>query len=176
MAKLRIQDLDLAGKRVLMRCDFNVPLDGKAGITDDSRIRAALPSIKYVIEKGGKLILMSHLDRPKGKPDPKLTLSPVAQRLSQLLNHKITKMPDCIGPAVEQTVQRLRNGDVLVLEVHKCPAIQHLKQSGFPVMEKFCESTRITNEEICAGAGLKCSVEYDRENGCCVQKFWEDRS
>lgn len=67
-------------------------------------------------------------------------------------------------------------GDVLVLEVHKCPAIQHLKASGFPVMEKFCVSTRITNEEICAGAGLKCSVEYDQENGCCVQKFWEEQA
>lgn len=115
MAKLSIEDLDLTGKRVLMRCDFNVPLDAKGKITDDGRIRAALPSIKYVIEKGGKLILMSHLGRPK-KPDPKLTLSPVAERLSELLNHKITKMPDCIGPAVAQTVKRMRNGDVLVLE------------------------------------------------------------
>ena len=116
MAKLSITDLDLAGKRVLMRCDFNVPLDEAGKITDDGRIRAALPSIRYVIENGGKLILMSHLGRPNGNHNPKLTLSPVARRLSDLLNHKITKMPDCIGPAVEQTVQRLRNGDVLVLE------------------------------------------------------------
>jgi len=99
-----------------MRCDFNVPLDEKQNITDDGRIRAALPSIKYVIEKGGKLILMSHLGRPKGKPNPKMTLSPVAQRLSELLNHKITKMPDCVGAGVAQTVKRMRNGDVLVLE------------------------------------------------------------
>ena len=116
MAKLSIEDLDLAGKRVLMRCDFNVPLDDTGSITDDSRIRAALPSIRYVMDKGGKVILMSHLGRPKGKPDAKLTLSPVAQRLSDLLNHKITKMPDCLGPAVEQTVNRMRPGDVLVLE------------------------------------------------------------
>ena len=116
MAKLSIEDLDLAGKRVLMRCDFNVPMDENGQITDDNRIRAALPSIQYVIDKGGKLILMSHLGRPKGKPDPKYSLSPVARRLCDLLNRKVTKMPDCIGPAVEQTVKRMRNGDVLLLE------------------------------------------------------------
>lgn len=65
--------------------------------------------------------------------------------------------------------------DTLVLQVHKCPAIHYLKESGFPIMEKFCESTRITNEEICAGAGLKCSVEYNQENGSCIQKFWEEK-
>ena len=115
MAKLTIEDLDLAGKRALMRVDFNVPLkDGK--ITDDRRIRAALPSIRYVLGKGGKLILMSHLGRPKGKPDPTLTLSPVAERLSNLLGEKVTKMPDCIGQNVRHTVKRMKRGDIVVLE------------------------------------------------------------
>src|SRR5678816_724696 len=88
MNKLSISDLDLTGKRVFMRVDFNVPIaDGK--ITDDTRIEAALPSIKYVIEKGGRLILASHLGRPKGKPEPKYSLKPVAARLEQLLGKPV---------------------------------------------------------------------------------------
>ena len=115
MAKLSIEDLDLAGKRVLMRVDFNVPLEnGK--ISDDTRIKAALPSIQYVLKKGGKLILMSHLGRPDGKRDPALTMSPVAERLSNLLGEKVTKMQDCIDENVKKTVKRMKRGDILVLE------------------------------------------------------------
>ncbi len=115
MAKLTIEDLDLAGKRVLMRVDFNVPVEnGK--ITDDTRIKAALPSIQYVLKKGGKLILMSHLGRPDGKRDPALTLSPVAERLSNLLGEKVTKMQDCIDENVKKTVKRMKRGDIVVLE------------------------------------------------------------
>src|SRR5688572_13710116 len=115
MNKLSISDLDLAGKRVFMRVDFNVPLaDGR--ITDDTRIEAALPSIRYVIEKGGRLILASHLGRPKGKPDPKYSLKPVADRLGELLGKPVQAAPDCVGPDVERLIAGLSNGDVLLLE------------------------------------------------------------
>src|SRR5256712_7107068 len=97
MNKLSISDLDLKGKRVFMRVDFNVPLsDGR--ITDDTRIEAALPSIRYVIEKGGKLILPSHLGRPKGKPELKYSLKPVAERLSELFKKPVRFRPRCVGP------------------------------------------------------------------------------
>ena len=115
MNKLSITDLDLPGKRVFMRVDFNVPLaDGR--ITEDARIEAARPSIRYVIEKGGRLILASHLGRPKGKPDAKYSLKPVAARLSELLGKPVQFAPDCVGPDVEKLVAGLKNGDVLLLE------------------------------------------------------------
>jgi len=113
--KLSISDLDLSGKRVFMRVDFNVPLsDGK--VTDDTRIEAALPSIRYVIEHQGRLILASHLGRPKGKPDPKYSLKPVAVRLAELLAKPAQFASDCVGQEVEQLVSILKNGDVLLLE------------------------------------------------------------
>src|SRR3989475_6306179 len=115
MNKLSISDLYLKGKRVFMRVDFNVPLsDGR--ITDDTRIEAALPSIRYVIEKGGKLILASHLGRPKGKPELKYSLKPVAERLSELLKKPVRFAPDCVGPEVEKMISGLAPGDVLLLE------------------------------------------------------------
>src|ERR1700756_5540985 len=115
MKKLSISDLDLTGKRVFMRVDFNVPLsDGR--ITDDTRIEAALPSIRYITEKRGKLILASHLGRPKGKPEPKYSLKPVAARLSELLRKPVLFAPDCVGPEVEKMVSGLSAGDVLLLE------------------------------------------------------------
>ena len=115
MRKLSIRDLDLQGKRVFMRVDFNVPLaSGK--ITDDTRIEAALPSVRYVIERGGRLILASHLGRPKGKPEPKYSLKPVAVRLGELLGKSVQFAPDCVGPEVEKLVAANANGDVLLLE------------------------------------------------------------
>src|SRR6516165_10194937 len=115
MNKLSISDLDLSGKRVFMRVDFNVPLsDGR--ISDDTRIEAALPSSRYVIEKGGKLILASHLGRPKGKPEPKYSLRPVAERLSKLLGKPVQFAPDCVGPEVTNIARSLKDGDVLLLE------------------------------------------------------------
>jgi phosphoglycerate kinase len=113
--KLSISDLDVAGKRVFMRVDFNVPLaDGK--ITDDTRIEAALPSIRYVVEKGGRLILASHLGRPKGKPEAKYSLKVVVSRLSELIGKPVEFAADCVGPEVEKMVSGLKNGDVLLLE------------------------------------------------------------
>ena len=114
MSKLSISDLDLC-KRVFMRVDFNVPIaDGR--ITDDTRIEAALPSIRYVFEKGGRLILASHLGRPKGKPEPKYSLRPVAARLGELLGKAVAFAPDCVGPEVEKMVSELQNGQALLLE------------------------------------------------------------
>ena len=114
MNKKTVRDVDLKGKRVLMRADFNVPLeDGK--ITDDTRIRAALPTIKYILEQGASLILMSHLGRPKG-PDPALSLKPVAARLSELLGREVKMAPDCVGDEVKAMAEALKPGEVLLLE------------------------------------------------------------
>jgi len=114
--KLFIEDLDPAGKRVLVRVDFNVPLDGEGRITDDSRIKAALPTIRYVIDRGGRAILVSHLGRPGGKVDPALSLAPVARRLSELLGRPVAFAADCLGPPAEAAVAALKDGDVLLLE------------------------------------------------------------
>ncbi|MBN2190018.1 MAG: phosphoglycerate kinase [Candidatus Aureabacteria bacterium] len=116
MAKLFIEDLDVKGKKVLIRVDFNVPLDDNGNITDDTRIRAALPTIRYVMENGGKSILMSHLGRPKGQRNPKYSLEPVAKRLSELLNKKVDFANDCIGNRVQMMVGQLKEGDILLLE------------------------------------------------------------
>ena len=114
--KLGLNDLDVKRRRVLMRVDFNVPQDDAGNITDDKRIRAALPSIQAVLKKGGSLVLMSHLGRPKGKPDPKFSLAPCAARLSELLKKPVRLLPDCIGPQVARTCAALKPGEVVLLE------------------------------------------------------------
>src|SRR5260370_7520887 len=104
MSYLSIRDLDLKGKRVFIRVDFNVPLQknpqGVMEITSDKRIKASLPTIQYVLEQGAGVILASHLGRPKGKPNPEMSLKPVAMRLSELLGKPVTMAPDCVGPDV----------------------------------------------------------------------------
>jgi phosphoglycerate kinase len=115
MPKKTVADVDVKGKRVLMRVDFNVPLDGSR-ITDDRRIVQALPTIKNVIERSGRLILMSHLGRPKGGPEPKYSLKPCQKRLAELLGKPVAFADDCVGPAVEQSANALKDGDVLLLE------------------------------------------------------------
>jgi len=115
MAKLFIEDLDVKGKRVLTRVDFNVPLDENLKVTDNTRIVAALPTIEYIIEHGGKAVLMSHLGRPK-KVDEKLRLKPAAEELSRLLSKRVVMAPDCIGPEVERIVNAMGEGEVVVLE------------------------------------------------------------
>jgi phosphoglycerate kinase len=115
MNKLTINDLDLRGKRVFIRVDFNVPLkDGV--VTDDTRIRETLPTLRLAIEKGGRLVLASHLGRPKGGPDPKYSLRPAAKKLEELLGKPIAFALDCIGPGAEGQSKALRDGEVLVLE------------------------------------------------------------
>jgi phosphoglycerate kinase len=117
MNKMTVRDIDVTGKRVLVRVDFNVPIDARTGaITDDSRIRASLPTIKYLIERKAKVILMSHLGRPKGKVVEEMRLTPVAKRLSQILGQPVGVAVDCIGPEVEKSVKALKAGDVLLLE------------------------------------------------------------
>lgn len=116
MQKKTLSDIAIQGKRVLMRVDFNVPLDGEKNITDDKRIVEALPSIKKILENGGRLILMSHLGRPKGKPNPEFSLAPVATRLSALLDCPVTMAGDCIGTEVMQQVLALQDGEVIMLE------------------------------------------------------------
>jgi phosphoglycerate kinase len=116
MNKLTIDKVDLKGKRVLVRVDFNVPLDENLNITDDTRIVESLPTIKKIIAEGGKAILMSHLGRPKGGPNPKYSLKPTAKRLSELLGKEVKLAPDCIGEEVKAMVNQMQNGDVLILE------------------------------------------------------------
>jgi phosphoglycerate kinase len=115
MSKLTITDLDIKGKPVFVRVDFNVPIkDSK--VTNDLRIREALPTIRYCVDHEAILILASHLGRPKGKPKPEFSLAPVAVRLSELLGKKVTFAPDCVGPEVESLVQSAKPGDVILLE------------------------------------------------------------
>jgi phosphoglycerate kinase len=114
--KLTIEDLDIRGKRVFIRADFNVPLDNNLMITDDRRIRSTLPTINYAIDEGAKVILSSHLGRPKGKADPRFSLAPIAKRLQRLLNKEVLFAPDCIGSQAENLVSKMKDGDVLLLE------------------------------------------------------------
>jgi len=117
MDKKTIRDIDVNGKRVLVRVDFNVPLDEKTGkITDDSRIRATLPTIEYLIDRGARVILASHLGRPEGKVVDKLRLTVVAQRLSQILGKQVGVTKNCIGSETKKSVASLKSGDVLFLE------------------------------------------------------------
>ncbi len=116
MAKKTVRDVAWAGKKALVRCDFNVPLNDDLTISDDTRIVAAVPTIKYLIEQGAAVILCSHLGRPKGKVVEDLRLTPVAKRLSELLGVQVTKVDDCIGPDVEAAASALKGGEVLLLE------------------------------------------------------------
>jgi phosphoglycerate kinase len=116
MDKMTVKDIEVSGKRVLVRVDFNVPLNAEGKITDDSRIKATLPTIEYLIEAGAKVILCSHLGRPDGKVDNRLSLSIVGQRLSRILRQPVVVAEDCIGPRVEKAVASLGSGDVLLLE------------------------------------------------------------
>ena len=110
-----LKDAELKGKRVLVRVDFNVPMDEKQNITDDMRIRAALPTIRYLIDRGSKVILVSHLGRPDGVTEG-LRMNPIARRLEELLGKKVVKYDDCIGAGIEAAVSNLQNGDVALLE------------------------------------------------------------
>ncbi|MHC4159835.1 MAG: phosphoglycerate kinase [Planctomycetota bacterium] len=116
MAKKTVADINVKGKKVLMRCDFNVPLDDDCNITSDDRIVKALPTIKHILEGGGSLILMSHLGRPKGKRNEKMSLSPVAQRLSELLGKDVVFADDCVGDEVKAKAQVLKAGECMLLE------------------------------------------------------------
>lgn len=114
--KMTVENVDFKGRRVFCRVDFNVPLDEHGQITDDTRIVASLPTIRYIAEHGGRLILASHLGRPKAKPEAKYSLAPVAPHLAKLLGRPVVMASDCIGPEVEKQVASLKDGEVLLLE------------------------------------------------------------
>ncbi|MDY0211653.1 MAG: phosphoglycerate kinase [Desulfuromonadaceae bacterium] len=114
--KCSVTDLKLRGKRVFCRVDFNVPLNDDGTVADDARIMAVLPTIRYIMAHGGRLILASHLGRPKGERKPEFSLAPVAPHLALLLGHPVTMAPDCVGPEVEELVANMSDGDVILLE------------------------------------------------------------
>ena len=116
LAKLSIADVPMAGKRVFIRVDFNVPLDRQGHVTDDTRIRASLPTLQYATNEGAQVILASHLGRPAGKVEPRYSLKPVAECLSGLLGKHIALADDCVGPTVEALAGQMRAGEVLLLE------------------------------------------------------------
>ena len=111
-----IKEIDIAGKKVFVRVDFNVPLDDHQNITDDTRIQAVLPTLRYILDNNSKLIIASHLGRPKGKITPQMSLSPVAKRLGRLLKTKVVLAKDCIGSEVKEMVNKMKKGDVVLLE------------------------------------------------------------
>jgi 3-phosphoglycerate kinase len=131
MKKLFIENLEVRGKRVLVRVDFNVPLDEEGEITDDRRIRESLPTIEWLRGRGARTVLMSHLGRPKGKRDPKYSLEPIAERLGQLLRKEVPLAPDCIGADVEMKLQGIGGGDVLLLENLRFHAEEEKNEPGF---------------------------------------------
>ncbi|MEP7028654.1 MAG: phosphoglycerate kinase [Candidatus Eisenbacteria bacterium] len=114
--RLTLRDLDVDGKRVLMRVDYNVPLDDEGNVSDDTRLVATLPTIRYLFEKGAAIVLMSHLGRPKGGPDPRASLAPVAKRLERLLRQPVPLAPDCVGEATTAMAAALKPGHLLLLE------------------------------------------------------------
>src|SRR5437867_6813430 len=138
MPKLSIDQLDLHGKRVLMRVDFNVPQDEHGNITNTQRIDAALPTIRYVLDHGASLVLMSHLGRPDGKRNEKCTLKPVAAKLQELLGKPVQFLLDCVGPEVERACAALKPGDVALLENLRF----HLEEEGKVKNEKTGESKK----------------------------------
>ena len=130
MNKKTVRDLDLKGKRVLMRVDFNVPMKDGA-VSDDKRIRASLPTIEYVLQQGASLVLMSHLGRPKGGPAPEFSLKPAAEALSKLISLPVHMAPDCVGPEVEALARALIPGEVLMLENVRFHTQEEKNDPGF---------------------------------------------
>jgi len=130
--RIRTMDqLDLSGKRTLVRVDFNVPMDKSGNVTDVTRLQAALPTIRMAVEGGAKTILLSHLGRPKGKRVPEMSLAPVAPRLSTLLGKQVRFVPDCVGEEVERAVAAMKPGDVLLLENVRYHAEEEKNDEGF---------------------------------------------
>ncbi|MFA6284867.1 MAG: phosphoglycerate kinase [Desulfurivibrionaceae bacterium] len=126
-----IRDLDIKGKKLLIRVDFNVPLDEQLNITDDIRIRGVLPTLNYALDENAKVIIMSHMGRPKGTRKPEFSLAPAAKRLSRLINKEVQLAPDCIGPETRAMVDAMQPGDVLLLENLRFHAEEQQNDEGF---------------------------------------------
>ena len=136
-----VKDIAINGKRVLIRVDFNVPMDDRGNITDDTRIRAHLPTINYVIEHKGKAVLASHLGRPKGKRAQEYSLKPVAARLSELLGKSVSFADDCVGPEAEKAVAAMQDGDVLLLENLRFHSEEEKNDPGFAArLARLCDA------------------------------------
>src|SRR4051812_47947718 len=134
MPKLSVRDLEVAGKRVLLRVDFNVPTEEKDGhlrITDDTRMRESLPTINYLREKGAKVIIMAHFGRPKGAPNPKYSLRPIADHLHTLINHSVAFPHDVIGDVPAAIVKHMHDGDVTLLENVRFHPEEEKNDAGF---------------------------------------------
>jgi len=173
-----IKEIDLSGKRVFVRVDFNVPLDDAQNITDDTRITAVLPTLRYAIDHGARLIVASHLGRPKGKRVPTMSLAPVAQRLGQHLNASVTMAPNCIGPEVVAMADNLGVGEILLLENLRFHPEEQANDAAFAaqlaalcdvyINDAFAVSHRanasveaITRHVTAAGAGFLLQTELD---------------
>ena len=126
-----LRDLDIKGKKLLIRVDFNVPLDEQLNITDDIRIRGVLPTLNYALDENAKVIIMSHLGRPKGERKPQFSLAPAAKRLSRLLNKEVVLAPDCIGPETKAIVEAMQPGSVVLLENLRFHAEEQQNDEGF---------------------------------------------
>jgi phosphoglycerate kinase len=131
MNKLSVKDISVAGKRVLVRVDFNVPLDEKGNVTDDTRIVASLPTINLLLKSGASVVLMSHLGRPKGKPNPKYSLQPASARLAELVSAPVAFAPDCVGEAAQAMAAKLKPGEILLLENLRFHAEEEANDPGF---------------------------------------------
>lgn len=131
ISKRTVDALPIQGKRILVRVDYNVPLDEQGAITDDTRIRETLPTLNYLLEKGAAIILCAHMGRPKGQPNPKYTLQPVAKRLETILKRSVQMAPDCIGEKVQEMAQALKPGDILLLENLRYHAEEEANDSAF---------------------------------------------
>jgi len=150
----RVDEIKLKGKRVFIRVDFNVPLNEKNEITDDTRIVQSLPTIRFVMEAGGEVVLSSHLGRPKGKKDPKFSLAPVADRLTQLLGKKVALASDCIGDEVQKQIKGMKEGEVSL-------SLRSLRQRRFWRCPS-CPFVHGGNDAICKDRG---SGIFDDERG-----------
>ncbi|MDR3554850.1 MAG: phosphoglycerate kinase [Syntrophobacteraceae bacterium] len=153
-----LDEVDLQGKRVFMRVDFNVPLDKERRVKDDLRIRAVLPSIQKVLESGGRLILASHLGRPKGKVAPEFSLAPAAEQLSKLMSRPVALAPDCIGPEVDKMAAQLSAGELLLLENLRFHPEEEKNDPGFSKLLAALADVYV-NEAFAASHRAHASVE-----------------
>jgi phosphoglycerate kinase len=176
--KLTIKDIPLEGKTVLLRADYNVPLDDNGKIDDDYRIKQSLPTLHYLLEQNCKIVICSHLGRPKGEKDHKLSLEPIAQHLADLISRPVSFVPDCVGDKVEQAVKRLHPGNLVLLEnlrfyleekenqpefarnLAKSSQANYLIQDGFGVVHRAHASTDAITRVLPSVAGLLLEKEY----------------